>query len=220
MVSFDYIVRFMKTEYKKSAKTRLQKRAKRTRRKLKKAALDVFSEKSVDAATVEDITEKADLGKGTLYQHFEDKEEIIITLVEEAVEHLIEHIRSYDRQPESLEDMLEYLLNAHYGFSTDSKEEFILLFQGKLLLKLQSDTLDELEEPYLRYLGEIEAQVSSYLSPRIEPLKVRRLACAVAGFVFGFFSFAMIGMTSEEIETSIKPLRRVFVRSVCAFLGR
>ena len=90
----------------------------------------------------------------------------------------------------------------------------------KLLLKLESDTLDELEEPYLRYLGEIEEQVSIYLSPRIAPLKVRRLACAVAGFVFGFFSFAMIGMTSKEIEISIKPLRRVFVKNLVTFLGR
>lgn len=204
----------------KIKKNRMKKRAKRTRKRLKKAALDVFSEKSVDAATVEEITEKADLGKGTLYQHFADKEDMVITLVEEAIDHLIEHIRSYDCRPETLEEMLEHLLNAHYEFSVDSKEEFLLLFQGKLLLKLQSDTLDELEEPYLRYLGQIEKQVSRYLSPKIEPLKVRRLACAVAGFVFGFFSFAMIGMTSDEIETSIKPLRQVFVRSLCTFLGR
>ncbi len=214
------MVRFMKTKIKKFEKSRSQKRVKRTRKKLKKAALDIFSEKSVDATTVEDITEKADLGKGTLYQHFADKEEIVITLVEEAIEHLIERLRSYDCQPENLEDMLEHLLKAHYEFSVDAKEEFMLLFQGKLLLKLESETLDELEEPYLRYLEEIENEVSIYLSPRIDPIKIRRLACAVAGFVFGFFSFAMIGMTPDEIETSIKPLRRVFVRSLCAFLGR
>jgi len=29
-----------------------------------------------------------------------------------------------------------------------------------------------------------------------------------------------IGMTEDEIEESIKPLRRVFVRSLCTFLGR
>jgi AcrR family transcriptional regulator len=146
----------MKAGTKKVEKTRSQKKVKRTRKRLKKAALDVFSEKSVDAATIEDITEKADLGKGTLYQHFEDKDQIVITLVDEAVEHLIERIRSYDSAPETLEDMLEHLLNVHYEFSVDSSEEFLLLFQGKLLLKLQSDTLDELEEPYLRYLREIE----------------------------------------------------------------
>lgn len=210
----------MKTEPKKSGKNRIQRRADRTREKLKEAALDIFSEKSVYAVTVEEITEKADLGKGTLYQHFEDKEQIVVTLVEEAVEHLIRIIRNYDSTPESLEVMLEHLLNAHYEFSVEAREEFLLLFQGKLLIKLESDTLDELEEPYLRYLKEIEEQVSIYLSPRIAPLKVRRLACAVAGFVFGFFSFAMIGMTSNEIEKSITPLRKVFVESLATFLGR
>jgi AcrR family transcriptional regulator len=199
----------MATKTKKAKKSRSQKRAKRTRKKLKQAALDVFSEKSIDATTVEDITEKADVGKGTLYQHFEDKEEIVVTLVDEAVDHLIERMRSYESPPETLEDMLEHLLNAHYEFSV-----------GKLLLKLQSETLDELEEPYLRYLEEIGNQVSGYLSPRIDPIKIRRLACAVAGFVFGFFSFAMIGMAEDEIDKSVKPLKRVFVRSLCTFLGR
>jgi AcrR family transcriptional regulator len=210
----------MTTKSVKTVKRRMQKRAKRTRKKLKKAALDVFSEKSVDAATVEEITEKADLGKGTLYQHFADKEEIVVTLVEEAVGHLVERLRDYADPPKTLEDMLEHLLNAHYEFSVNSREEFLLLFQGKLLLKLQTETLDELEEPYMLYLQEIEEQVSTYLSPRIDPLKIRRLACAVAGFVFGFFSFAMIGMNEDEIDTSIKPLRRVFVTGLCALLGR
>jgi len=210
----------MKVKIKKSGKNRTRERAVRTRRRLKEAALDVFCEKSVDAATIEEITQKADLGKGTLYQHFDDKEEIVVTLVEEAVDHLIERIRAYDSAPDTIEEMLEHLLNAHYEFSVDAREEFLLLFQGKILLKLESDALDELEEPYLRYLGEIEEQVSTYLSPRIDPLKDRRLACAVAGFVFGFFSFAMIGMTCQEIETSIAPLRRVFVKSLVTFLGR
>ncbi|MFB0525214.1 MAG: TetR/AcrR family transcriptional regulator [Phycisphaerae bacterium] len=210
----------MRAKALQTKKTRMQKRAKKTRTRLKQAALDVFEVKSIDAATIEEITERADVGKGTLYQHFEDKEEIVITLVEEAVNHLIERLRAYDKKPESLEDMLEHLLNAHYGFFVNAGKEFILLFQGKLMLKLQSDTLDELEEPYLRYLKEIENQVIGYLSPRINPLKIRRLACAVAGFVFGFFSFAIIVMNEDEIKTSINPLRRSFVKSLSTFLER
>ena len=200
--------------------TRTKKRAKKTRSKLKQAALDVFSEKSFDAATIEEITEKADVGKGTLYQHFEDKEQIVITLINESIEHLIEYIRSYKRPPKSLEKMLEHLFNAHYEFYMNAKEEFLLLFQGKLSLKLQSESPDELEEPYLRYLMEIENQISSYLSSKIKPVKVRRLACAVAGFIFGYFSFSMISMSNNEIEMSIKPLRKVYVKSLRAFLER
>jgi AcrR family transcriptional regulator len=202
----------------KTKNTRTKKRVKKTRSKLKQAALDVFSEKSFDAATVEEITEKADVGKGTLYQHFEDKEQIVITLINESIEHLIEYIRSYKRPPKSLEKMLEHLFNAHYEFYMNAKEEFLLLFQGKLSLKLQSERPDELEEPYLRYLMEIENQISSYLSSKIKPVKVRRLACAVAGFIFGYFSFSMISMSANEIEMSIKPLRKVFIKSLRVFL--
>ena len=42
----------MRAKLAKTKKDRTQKRAKKTRKRLKKAALDVFSEKSVDAATV------------------------------------------------------------------------------------------------------------------------------------------------------------------------
>ncbi len=201
-------------------RTRSQQRAKRTRQRLQEAALAVFIERGVDAATVDEITQRADVGKGTLYRHFHDKYEIVITLVDQAVSHLAEYLNSYDSEPENIEDILEHLLNAHYNFFVDRSEEFILLFQGRVLLKLQRQTADELEEPYSRYLEEIERLVSPYVSKKIDPAKIRRLACAVAGFVFGFFSFAMVGMDSDEIQTSIKPLRQVFVRSLSAFLGR
>ena len=210
----------MKNKPKKTSKTRGQKRVAKTRRKLKEAALDVFSEKGVEAATVEDITDKADLGKGTLYRHFADKDEMVFALIEDAIEHLIERLRSYPDEPETLEDVLEHFLNAHYDFFAENSEEFILLFQGRLFLKLQGDTSGDLEEPYLRYLGEIEDHVSQYVSPKIDPAKIRRLACAVAGFISGYFSFAMIGMDEDEIESSVKPLRKAFVKTLCTFLGK
>ena len=37
-------------------------------------------------------------------------------------------------------------MNAHYEFSVNAAEEFLLLFQGKILLRLQSDVLDELDD--------------------------------------------------------------------------
>jgi len=210
----------MATKTKQVKANRRQKKARITRKKLKKAALDIFSEKTIDSATVEDITEKADVGKGTLYQHFADKQDMVLTLVDDAINNLIGRIRDYEEQPRSLEAMLEHLLNAHYSFSVDCREEFFLLFQGKLLLKLESEASEELEEPYLRYLGEIENQIAGCVRPGIDSRKICRLACAVAGFVFGFFSFAMIGMSKEEIDSSIQPLRLVFVKSLCTFLGQ
>lgn len=180
----------------------------------------MFSEKGVDATAIEEITERADVGKGTFYRHFADKYELVIALIEDAVGKLLDRIASPEREPETLEDLLEHFLSAHSDFFADNSEEFALLFQGRVLLKLRGDVTAELEQPYVRYLEEIERQVSPFVSKLIDPMKVRRLACAVAGFVFGFFSFATLGMTEEEIETSMRPFRRAFVGGLSAFLGR
>lgn len=220
LVICDYMVTFMGDKTKKTSITRGQKRVAKTRRKLKAAALDVFSEKGVMAATVEEITDKANLGKGTLYRHFTDKDEMVSTLVEDAIGNLIGRLRDYTSSPETLEDLLEHFLVAHYNFFSENIEEFILFFQGRLFLKLQGDISEGLEDPYVRYLGELEEQISQYVSPKINPAKIRRLTCAVAGFISGYFSFAMIGMDEDEIEKSVKPLKNAFVKTLCVFMGR
>jgi len=199
---------------------RAQRRASRTRERLIRAALALFCEKGVDATTIEEITERADVGKGTFYRHFSDKYELVIALIEDAISKLLDLINAPPREPETLEELLEHFLSAHSAFFADNSEEFAVLFAGRVLLKLRGDVVAELEQPYVRYLQEIERKVSPFVSKRIDPMKVRRLACAVAGFVFGFFSFATLGMTEEEIDTSLRPFRRAFVSGLSAFLGR
>lgn len=208
----------MHTDGKQSA-NRAQKRALRTRKRLLQAALALFCEKGVDATTIEEITEQADLGKGTFYRHFPSKGEVMVALLEDAIDRLIERIRAAKKIPESLQDVLENLLASHVEFFIENRTEFVLLFQGRLLLKLQRDTSSAMEQPFTRYLDEIQKQVSPFVAGPIESQKVRRLAYAVAGFVSGFLSFSMIGMEPKDIEKSIEPFRRAFVTGLLAFLG-
>jgi AcrR family transcriptional regulator len=201
----------------KNPPNRAEKRVVRTKKKLLAAALEVFSESGVDAATIEEITQRADLGKGTFYRHFSDKAEVMASLVENAIDKLIGKLQDKD-DSRSLEEVLEHIINVHYRFFRDNTEEFILLFQGRLFLKLDRQITEHMEGPFSRYLELIEDLISPFLSEKVDILRIRRFACAVAGFVFGFFSFMMIGMGSEEIETGIKPLRQSFVKSLTTFL--
>ncbi len=141
-------------------------------------------------------------------------------LTEDALDRLIDMMSASIGRAETLENVLEQLLNAHCSFFTKNSDEFMLLFQGRVLLNLQRDSAEDLEPPFLRYIEEIERRVSPFMAHRVEPARVRRLACALAGFVAGFFSFAMIGMTEEEIGTSLEPLRHAFVAAAVTFLGR
>jgi len=201
----------------KSPRNRAEKRVVKTKKKLLAAALEVFSESGVDAATIEDITQRADLGKGTFYRHFSDKAEIMASLVENAIDKLTGKLQEKS-DAASLEDVLEHIIEVHYRFFRENTEEFILLFQGRLFLKLDRQITEHMEGPFSRYLELIEDLISPFLSGKVDIVRVRRFACAVAGFVFGFFSFMMIGMESEELEVGIKPLRQSFVKSLSTFL--
>lgn len=65
---------------------RQTRRRNRTRRALMDAARRVMGDKGVDATTLRDIASAADLGLGTFYNHFDDKETLVDAIATEAIE--------------------------------------------------------------------------------------------------------------------------------------
>lgn len=61
---------------------RRQRRSAEIRERLFRAALDLFARKGFTETTVEDITEAADVGKGTFFNYFPSKDHILIAFGE------------------------------------------------------------------------------------------------------------------------------------------
>ncbi len=61
---------------------RHQRQRLRTRKLLVQAAVELTLEKGYEAVTVQDITDRADLGRGTFYVHFNDKEDVLWTAIQ------------------------------------------------------------------------------------------------------------------------------------------
>ena len=62
---------------------RHQRRRMRTKKKLIDATIDLLLEKGYDAISIQDITDRADLGRGTFYIHFKTKEDIVWSIIKE-----------------------------------------------------------------------------------------------------------------------------------------
>jgi AcrR family transcriptional regulator len=60
------------------------RRARRSRRLLRESFQQLLSEKTFDAISVQDITERADVNRGTFYAHFPDKYALLEQVVGEA----------------------------------------------------------------------------------------------------------------------------------------
>jgi AcrR family transcriptional regulator len=61
--------------------SRHERRRQQTRSALIQATLQLVLEIGYDAVSIQDITERADLGRGTFYLHFKDKEEVVWTAI-------------------------------------------------------------------------------------------------------------------------------------------
>lgn len=58
---------------------KMDRRVVRTRRALREALIALILEKSYESITVQDITDRADLNRGTLYLHYRDKQDLLLS---------------------------------------------------------------------------------------------------------------------------------------------
>ncbi len=76
-------------------KGQVDRRVQRTRQLLQQALLDLILEKGYAVITVQDILDRANLGRSTFYAHYRDKDELLVS----EFEHFREMFEQYDAQP-------------------------------------------------------------------------------------------------------------------------
>jgi AcrR family transcriptional regulator len=59
-------------------KNKTDRRIQRTCKALRTALLELIKEKGYDTISIEDITERADIGRATFYLHYKDKEDLLL----------------------------------------------------------------------------------------------------------------------------------------------
>ncbi|MCL4251535.1 MAG: TetR/AcrR family transcriptional regulator [Anaerolineae bacterium] len=75
------------------------RRVQRTRDLLKRALMQLVYEKGYDAVTIQDIVERANLGRTTFYSHYQSKDDLIL-------DHYAEHAHGFVRRRFSRDDLL------------------------------------------------------------------------------------------------------------------
>ena len=62
-------------------RVRPDRRVNRTRRALKEALTDLILEKGYEGVTVQDVIDRADVGRSTFYAHFVDKDDLLMAIL-------------------------------------------------------------------------------------------------------------------------------------------
>lgn len=180
---------------------RIERRRKETRKRILESALDLFSLQGLTRTTVGDITERADIGKGSFYEHFDAKDDLIRNLLREGYNDLLGLIEERISDSDDLEARAHAVLEAHWVFFTRDRRFFRFFHQVRGLLKLKAEDKDKdlIGEEFRRFLNNLidllPPPEDRHLAENREHMAV--VACALAGCVSGYLSYRMV--LEEEV---------------------
>jgi AcrR family transcriptional regulator len=117
-----------KTE--ESERPRNTRRRERTRAELLLAARKVFAERGYHEASIAEITQMADVGVGTFYLHFRDKDEAFNTLLDEGFRSLRDSVAAAVTQ-QAQGPILPLLVTTVFRYAYEQRDLFQIALTGQ-----------------------------------------------------------------------------------------
>ena len=180
------------------ASNRFERRRERTRQELLAAATRVLAEKGLDRTKITDIAAAADVGVGTFYLHFPDKEALFDAVVEETVRRLkatVDAAREKARGPLA---KVQAANRAFFRFARDNREVFKIVFGHAAAFN------DLIRRAQALFIADLEKTVREGItSGAFAPLPPALVAQAVVGMATQVISW-WTEHESVPIETLIE----------------
>ena len=182
--------------------SRRERKKLETRQSLLAAAMDLFHEKGYDATPVEEITERADVGKGTFFNYFPSKEALLAELALWRVEQMRSALDVGAGAPASPVARLKRLLSLMQAQATRDGH----FMQRALAARLAQPLAHRAGHELLGLVHElvVEAQAAGEMRGDVEPRAIGDLVHLL------FFHHVIVchhagpgGRTAQDIEPMI-----------------
>ena len=181
-----------------------EERSELTREKILQAALHEFGEHGYEGGTIGHIC-KTGINKGLIYHHFKSKDDLYLTCMRYAVNHLLLEVGDLDLQGQNIQDVISTYMNKRYVFFKTYHDEARIVFEG--LLSVPTKLTSEVQEIFapLHDLNEklYQALLNSItLKENVNKEAALSYFSMVQSMFNAYFSSPM--MRQESLETRIE----------------
>jgi AcrR family transcriptional regulator len=166
-----------------------------TRARLQQVALKLFAEKGYEKTSLREIAERLGVTKAALYYHFQSKEEIVRSLLEDyfnQMDTLLEWGRSQPAGPATR----RAILARYVALVAGGSEVFRMLQQNQAAISILESSKARHDVMRQRLSGMIE----TLAGPDAAPGEKVRAAMAVAGASMGWMWCADLGMPPADLN--------------------
>jgi AcrR family transcriptional regulator len=183
------------------------RRVRRTRRALQEALRELMQEKAYDRITVQDVLDRADVGRATFYAHFRDKDALLMSEFEAMRESLRQHLATFLRAREHGSDGRRHpglgVARAVFNHAAEWHQQYRALVRsrsGGAILRFAHQELTSLIEEHLS-----EAVAQGRHRPMV-PVKV------TAQYVAGALLAMLTWWVSHDVPYAAEEMAGMFAR--------
>lgn len=169
-------------------KTRRARKKDLVRSQIVSTAIDLFSRHGIDGVTVDQIAEAADIGKGTIYNYFQAKEDIVVSFMADFERKVQAKLQGVDTSNRTLAEVLIEFIRIQFRMKK-RYHAFVRIFFGQMF----SHT-----EQFLPYMAEMQKTIDPPIHDLLSSLQRRgaiRRDVNVAELAF-IFKTMHLGLTA------------------------
>lgn len=138
------------------------------------AAIELFAMKGFFNTTLDEIAAASEFGKGTLYNYFSSKEEIIKSIIEDVISKNLENLKSADESSKTFDEFVTNYTKSIFEFHAQNPNAFILLseFYIEQLKRGQSKPSDD---AFTKLHSEIDMILIKRIETAIKKKEIRKV---------------------------------------------
>lgn len=158
---------------------------------IQEAAIEVISRKGYFQTSVKEIAEEAGVSAGTIYNYFEDKQDILIEIFSSEFEDRKEFYKGLSEGDLSLFEQIKMILDRHFSKMADHEQLMTVIIQERF--KPGSRLGRKLNERYEEVVLEIAELIEEALEQdQIRKCDLRVVASAMFGAVESVVAYGML----------------------------
>ena len=162
------------------------------------SALEVFSRRGYNGASIDEIAQAAGISKALIYEHFPSKKDLHVSLLERHVQQIFIRLAETADTEEPGEVRLRKGVNAFFEWVEQNRDAFRLLFRDTFEVEV-AEALTRLQAQATGAIAALMASEPAEMRPREtdRPLAIEALAQQLSGAVQ---SLAIWWQTHPDIE--------------------
>jgi len=172
------------------------------REEILRTAMDLFSKKGFELTTVEDITRAAHVAKGTFYNFFAKKEDVLLYFLDTEISKSSDEIQKKIKRLSTISEKIELLIATYIKYIFPNKEFSAVLIKERVMNLGMGSNRNELG--LMRQLAELfdEAKQRGEIRDDVN-------SGHLAEMVFAIYTMYVIYWTNGFIKTKKRCIERI-----------